>query len=448
MGVLERFHGSDSQRVAVLGLDGVSFSFLTEHADRFEHIDSILDEGVGAPIDSVLPPDSSTSWPSITTGLNPGETGVFGLLDREIGSYDTYVTAGSDVQAPRVWDRAAKNNLAATILNVPVTHPPQRNVQRMVSGFLATELERAAYPTDVATTLRELGYRIDVDATLGAAGELEAFLEDAYDTLDARYEVFRHYIELDDWDLFFGVFMTPDRVNHFLYGDYLEGGPLREDFLSFYEQLDTYIGALRAKLADDVVLLLISDHSFGQLEYEVDANGWLTETEWLDYREGEPADLRDIADRARAFALPRGRFYLNLEGREPRGSIPDASYEVIRAQLRDELMDWTGPDGDAVIDRVVTRETVYRGQHVDLGPDLIAIPNPGFDLNAGFSRDGPTFSKSARSGMHRESDAAFIIDHPDIELVDPSIYDITPTILSLLDVPFDRASVDGASQIA
>lgn len=445
MGVINRLRGIERPRVVVLGLDGVPFSLIDAHPDRFEHLSSLIDEGSATSIESVVPPESSASWPCITTGMNPGETGVYGLVDRELGTYQTYFTASGDVQVPHVWDYVANADLDATVVNVPVTHPPQRNLQRMIAGFLAPDIDRAVYPRSLAETLRSLGYRIDVDATLARDGDITAFLENAYETIDARFEAFAHFIDLQDWDLFVGVFMAPDRVNHFLYGEYLEDGPHLEDFLAFYEQLDTYIGALRSRLPDDTTLMVVSNHGFDRLHYEVQVNRWLRETDWLTYDDTSPSDLADIDEATKAYSLQPGRFYLNLVGREAEGIIAEEEYELVRDQLKEALLQWSGPEGESVIDRVVTRESVYRGPHVDLAPDVIAIPSPGFDLQASFKGEGPIFERTNRTGMHRAADACLIIDQPAIELSQATVFDVAPTILSMLNIEFERGDFDGVS---
>lgn len=447
MGVIDRLRGGTDDRVAVIGLDGVPFSLLSNHPDRFDNLGALLDDGSGAAMDSVLPPESSTTWPSLTTGKNPGETGVYGLVDREVNSYGTYVTSGGDVQAPRFWDVATEADRAATVLNVPLTHPPQRNLQRMVAGFLAPDLERATYPRELTGTLESLGYRLDVDATLARSGDLEGFLEDAFATLDARFTAFSHFIGLDDWDLFVGVFMTPDRVNHFLYGDYLDGGEHREDFLAFYEQLDTYLGAIRSTLPSDVTLMVVSDHGFSRLKYEVQVNQWLRDRGWLTYDAEPPADLADIGPGTRAYSLAPGRIYLNLEGREPEGGVPDAEYQVVREELREDLLAWSDPRGQPVAAEVVPRESIYRGPHVDLAPDLVVVPTEGFDLKAAFEPPGDVFRETVRTGMHRPEDAAFVVDRPGASLREASIYDVAPTALTALDVGYARAAFDGATVV-
>jgi predicted AlkP superfamily phosphohydrolase/phosphomutase len=447
MGLFDRLRGDSAPRVAFLGIDGVPFSLLDDHPDEFPNFATLADEGSAGEIDSIVPPESSACWPSLTTGVNPGETGVYGFQDREIGTYDTYVPMGRDVQATRLWDRVANDGRDASVMNVPVTFPPQRNVQRMVSGFLSPSVEKAAYPDELREYLESIDYNIDADVKQGHDDDKSPFMADAHETLDKRYEAFTHYLEQDDWDLFFGVFMTTDRVNHFLFKDYERDGPNKEAFMEFYRQLDEYIGKIREMLPDDVTLVVASDHGFTSLDYEVHLNAWLEEEGWLSYQEEGHEELGDIADETRAYSLIPGRFYVNLEGREPRGSVPEAEYEAVRDELKAELEALEGPNGNKVCDRVVEKEEAFRGDHDDIAPDLVAIPNNGFDLKAGFTGHEDVFAEGPRNGMHSFDNASLFIDTPDANIEDSDLLDIAPTILDLMELEFTRTEFDGASLV-
>ncbi|MEF8814222.1 MAG: alkaline phosphatase family protein [Halovenus sp.] len=447
MGLFDRIRGEDPPRVAFIGIDGVPYSLIADHPDEFEHLTAIANEGSAGAIDSIVPPESSACWPALTTGVNPGETGVYGFQDREVGSYDTYVPMGRDVQAERIWGRVTDAGRAATVMNVPVTFPPEREIQRMVSGFLSPSVDKAAYPDDLRAYLEDIGYRIDVNAKLGHEADKSAFIEDAHETVDRRFEAFEHYVDQDDWDLFFGVFMSTDRVNHFLFEDYEKAGEYEAEFFEFYRKIDRYIGELRDSLGDDVTLVVASDHGFTTLEYEVHLNQWLQEEGWLSYDTDDPDGLGDISDDTRAFSLIPGRFYLNLEGREPRGSVPEAEYDSVLAELREALENLTGPDGTPVADRVETSEESFRGPHDDIAPDLVVIPNHGFDLKAGFNGDDEVFDTGPRNGMHSFDNACLFVDDDSVRIQDANLYDIAPTILSLLDMDYERPSFDGASLV-
>ncbi len=447
MGLFDRLRGDNVPRVAFFGIDGVPYSLLADRFDEFENLAAIANEGGAGPIDSIVPPESSACWPSLTTGKNPGKTGVYGFQDREVGSYDTYVPMGRDVQAERVWDVAQDNDRKATVMNVPVTFPPQRNVQRMVSGFLSPGIDKAAYPDELADYLQGIDYRIDANAKLGHSEDKSEFIENAHETLDRRFEAFSHYLEQDDWDLFFGVFMTTDRVNHFLFEDYERDGEYKEEFLDFYRKLDDYLGQLREMLGDDVTMAVASDHGFTTLDYEVHLNAWLQQEGWLSFEDDEHDELGDIADDTRAYSLIPGRIYLNLEGREPRGSVPEDEYEAVRGELKAELEALEGPDGNPVAERVVEKEDAFRGDHDDIAPDLVVIPNHGYDLKAGFKGHDEVFGTGPRNGMHTFGNASLFIDHPEAEIKDADLLDITPTILDLLDIEYDRPEYDGASLV-
>ncbi len=449
MGIFDRLRGTDTPRVAFIGIDGLPYDLVADNPDTFPTLSAIADRGDGARIDSIVPPESSACWPVLTSGVNPGQTGVYGFQDREVGSYDTYVPMGRDVQAERVWDRATEAGLDATVMNVPVTFPPQRTVQRMVSGYLSPDVDKAAHPEELREYLTESDYTLSVNAKLGHKDDKTEFIEHARRTLDARAEAFSRYVERDDWDLFVGVFSAPDRINHFLWDDYENSGPYRDDLLEFYAALDEHIGRIREELPNDVRLVVGSTHGFTGLEYDVYCNEWLDREGWLSYDDADQhGSLSDIDDETRAYSLVPGRFYLNVAGREPDGVVPESEYETARSELQAALEAWEGPNGEPVAKRVVECETVFRGDHDAIAPDLVVIPNEGFDLKAGFRPHDEVFdTEGPRTGMHTFENAALFIDHPDANVEDADLLDIAPTLLRLLDVDYGRTELDGASLI-
>jgi len=445
MGLFDKIRGGgDYPRVAFLGIDGVPYSLVENNPDTFPNLHDIAESG---PINSIVPPESSACWPALTTGQNPGETGVYGFQDRERDSYETYVPLGSHVKADRVWDRVQAAGREATVMNVPVTFPPQINVQRMVSGFLSPNMDDAATPDSLATYLNSIDYKIDTDVKLGHEDDKSAFIQNAHETLDARHEAFSHYFAEDDWDLFFGVFMTTDRVNHFLFGDYQNDGEYKPEFLEFYRKVDEYIGALHDQLPDDVTLVVASDHGFTAERSEVHLNAWLEEQGWLDYQTDLPESLSDISDDTRAYSLIPGRFFLNLQGREPRGTVQQSDYEEVLTELKQALNALKAPDGTPVIDRVVEGD-YFHGEHDLIAPDLVAIPTKGFDLKAGFSGGKEVFQTGPRNGMHSFDNASLFIEDAEADVpAGTDLYDISPTLLDLLEIDYDPRQFEGESLV-
>ena len=443
MGLLDRFTGDEGPKVAFVGIDGVPGKVLRDGIERgfMPNIAEMAEEGTLVGMDSVVPPESSACWPAMTTGTYPTKTGVFGFQEREEGSYETYVPLSNHVHGKRVWDAVGDSDRRSVVLNVPVTFPPDDIEGTLVSGFLTPTVDDASADERVVDYLRSSDYRIDTDASLGHEDKHE-FVEDAHETLDSREEAFHHFME-EDWSLFWGVIMATDRVNHFLYEDYENDDELSEEFVKFYERVDEVLGVIRERLDDDTTLIVAADHGFCTLDYEVDLNAWLREEGWQTIADGGDS-LDDITDDTRVYSLIPGRFYVNLEGREPEGAVPEEEYEETLEELEDALHALEDPDGDAVVERVVRKDEI--GEDADeTAPDLVVIPTRGHDLKAGFDTDKGIFSKGARNGMHTFDDASLLIEGADVDTNGVDITDVAPTVLDLLEI--DAGRMDGESMV-
>jgi len=443
MGLLDRFTGDEGPKVAFVGIDGVPGKVLRDGIERgfMPNIAEMAEEGTLTGFDSVVPPESSACWPAMTTGTYPTKTGVFGFQEREEGSYETYVPLSNHVHGKRVWDAVGDSDRRSVVLNVPVTFPPDDIEGTLVSGFLTPTVDDASADERVVDYLRSSDYRIDTDASLGHEDKHE-FVEDAHETLDSREEAFHHFME-EDWSLFWGVIMATDRVNHFLFEDYENDDELSEEFVEFYGRVDEVLGGIRERLDDETTLIVAADHGFCTLDYEVDLNAWLREEGWQTIADGGDS-LDDITDDTRVYSLIPGRFYVNLEGREPEGAVPEEEYEETLEELEDALHALEDPDGDAVVERVVRKDEI--GEDADeTAPDLVVIPTRGHDLKAGFDTDKGIFSKGARNGMHTFDDASLLIEGADVDTNGVDITDVAPTVLDLLEI--DAGRMDGESMV-
>jgi predicted AlkP superfamily phosphohydrolase/phosphomutase len=448
MGLFDKLGGDSGGRVVFLGIDGVPYGLIEEHPEVFPNLTEIAESGSGGQISSIVPPESSACWPALTTGTNPGKTGVYGFQDRDAGSYDTYVPMGSHVSGPRVWDIVTDDGRDASVFNVPVTFPPSTRIQRHVSGFLSPSIEEAAGDGDIQQVIEGFGYQVDVNAKLGHDDDKSDFIFDAEKTISARHKTFRHYLQQDDWDLFFGVYMTTDRVNHFLFGDYATDGEYAEEFLEFYQTLDAYIGEVQQLIDPETTLIVASDHGFTRLTHEVYLNKWLEDEGWLEYATEDHDELGDIDGATRAYSLIPGRVFLNVEDREPNGAVPEAEYESVRDSLIAALEGLTGPDGRTVCREIVRGEDAFSGTDTEIAPDLVIIPADGYDLKAGFTDKDEVFATGPRNGMHKFENACLFSTSPDLDLTDVDLLDVVPTILDLMDVDANTDRLDGESLLA
>ena len=438
MGLFDRLRFK-GRRVLVIGLDGVPFSLLKALSaeGKLPNWAKLLESGSFKRMNSVHPCVSSVAWASYMTGKNPGKHNIYGFVDRDPGSMDVFIPTSRDMTGKTLWEILSQAGKRVVVINVPVTFPPREVNGILISGFLCPNIDKIAYPNEQASVLREMGYRIDVDAWQ-ARKSLDRFLEDLHQTLDKRIEAMFHFMEREEWDFFQIHIMETDRINHFLWGLWEEGDPqYGPEFIKYYQKIDTFLGQINAGLEEGTQLIVLSDHGFCGMKKEVFLNHWLQREGWLKFRGKAPKSVKDIHQESKVYSLIPGRIYVNLAGRESSGSVhfPD-EYERIRGEVKEALLGMRDPDsGERIIEKVFKREELYHGLHYNEGPDLVAIPHNGYDLKGNLDKKELTY-KGPLVGMHTYDDAFFYIRDVEIKKGNNQfgVMDVMPTILKLIGV--------------
>jgi predicted AlkP superfamily phosphohydrolase/phosphomutase len=94
-----------------------------------------------------------------------------------------------------------------------------------------------------------------------------------------------------------------------------------------------------------------------------------------------------------------------MVGKYPRGCVKPEDVKPITADIKAGLTELTF-DGERVIEKVFERGEVYDGPYGELGPDLVAVSNYGFDIK-GSPKQKELFGNSGLTGMHTWDDAFF-----------------------------------------
>lgn len=416
-------------KVFVVGLDGVPYSFikkLTEEG-KLSNFKELLSEGSFRRMHSVIPTVSSVAWSTYMTGKNPGKHGIYGFIDRQPNTYDMYIPLSTHMKSQTIWEFLSDNRKRVVVINVPVTYPPRPVEGILISGFLATKIDKATYPKEIADELNSMGYRIDVDPWKAREGKIDKFLADLNYTLEKRFEIALQYMREKPWDFFQLHIMGTDRINHFLWNL----TQYKEAFLNYYKKIDYYLGELKKRINGKTTLIILSDHGFCEIEKEIDLNFWLHENEYLKFNTTKPDSLKDIDAQSKAYSLPPGRIYVKDE--------------EISKEIKDRLLNLRDPDtGKKIIKDVFRRHELYKGEAFNAGPDLVAVPYDGFDLKASFKRKESLSERTPIVGMHTYEDAFIYIRGKDIVKENIGIVDIMPTILDLLKV-VPPPDLDGSS---
>jgi predicted AlkP superfamily phosphohydrolase/phosphomutase len=429
---------AQSRRVVAIGLDGTPYTFARRMTTdgAMPNLARLLRDGSLVRMSSSHPDVSAVAWSSFMTGTNPGKHGIYGFSDRRPSSYQTYIATAQNLQGETLWEVLSRLGRRVCVIGVPMTYPPRPVNGVLVGCFLSPSVEKAAYPPALGQELKEMGYRVDIDPW-AARESRERFLDDYRETLSRRVEAIFRLLQREDWDLFMAHIIETDRLHHFLWQAYEDQDSQHYPaFLDCYRQVDDFLGRVAAEIDNDRELIILSDHGSCAIRQEVYLNQWLGERGYLKFRKEPPESLEDIDTESVAYSLDPGRVYINLRGREPAGCVaPGAEYERLREELARSLSDLRDPDtGELMVARVYLREEIYCGPAFPRAPDLLVQTRDGYDAKG--SLHHPTLTgRSPLTGMHTFDDAMLYIRGARQLRDSPSIVDVMPTILRLMDIP-------------
>ncbi|MHC4717110.1 MAG: alkaline phosphatase family protein [Planctomycetota bacterium] len=411
------------QKVVCLSIDGVPHGLLGRLMAA-GHMPAMADlcarHGQPRMMRSVHPTVSCVAWACYATGRNPGKHGIFGFLDRRPGTYELSLPNAANLRGPHIWEVFSAAGKKVFGMNVPGTYPPRAVNGVLIGGFLTPALTKAAYPPEVSGYLESIDYRIDSDAALARESKAR-MLDDLDVTLARRAQALFHFLGADEWDFFHAHIMGTDRINHFLLAQAEQDDPtFAPGFQAYYRKVDDVIGRLVEAVGDETPLMILSDHGFCPIRYEVQLSRHLIDAGWTTPAREVRSPLSFEPARTRAYTLIPGRIYVNVAGREPGGIVPVEEYDRTRHAVAADLLALRDPDGRPVIRKVVRREELYwpEGRSAPdpaantpgglppyaQGPDLVAIPHDGYDLKMGLIAP-EVFTRTQLEGMHTCSDA-------------------------------------------
>jgi len=445
-------------RVAVVGLDcGTPELLFDRHADDMPTLRKLTEQALWGPLRSVVPPITVPAWSCMASGLTPGELGVYGFRNRSDHSYDKLAFATSKaIKVPRLWDRLGAAGGQSVVLGVPGTYPPSAIQGCMVSCFMAPSTDAAfTHPPELRDEVQQVtgGYVLDVADF--RSDDKARVAQQVFDMTEQRFELARHLATTRPWDLFWFVDMGPDRLHHGFWSHCDPSHPRHEPgnrhagvFTDYYRALDRHLASFLEALPDDTAVLVVSDHGAQPMLGGFRFNQWLVDQGLLVLAEA-PAGPTPVnqarIDWSRTTAWGDGGYYgrlfLNVEGREPTGTVPASRYEEVRQELVDALESLVDHRGHRMGTRALRPEEVYpevRG----VAPDLVVYfgdlrwravgsigHGPGLFT---FENDtGPDDANHAENGVF-----ALVGDGlPSGRRADLSIYDVAPTLQRMLGLP-------------
>lgn len=321
---------------------------------------------------------------------------------------------------------------------------------------------------------RELAERIGLYYTQGMPIDTWAVNEGRLSEkplLEQAMEVLREKkamldLELDRFEegLLFCYFESPDIIQHMFwhYQDpqhplYQEDAPeeYRKIIREWYKKMDSILGEVMAEIDPEDYLIVISDHGFNTFRRAVHINTWLRENGYLELKNPEAEMGRELLmdvdwSNTRAYSIGFGAIYINQKGREGEGIVkPGKEKELLKEEIRKKLKGWIDEKyNKPVVKEVYAGEDIFWGDYTNQTPDLYI----GFNL--GYRASWQTALGAVPDRLIEDNLKKWSGDHlfdpslipgvlfsnKKIEKENPSIYDIAPTILSI--VGFDKREIE------
>ena len=473
-----------SDKVVILGLDGVNWDFLLPFVRTGElpALRRLLNTGRAGVLESVVPTISPSSWASFSTGVFPEKHGVFEFMTFDDNSRNRPVCS-RDVKAPAIHEMLSHFDMRCIIVNLPMTYPPAPVNGIIVADSLLSP-KKYIYPPDRAGLIDE--YEIEFTFS----GSTASFFDTVMGAEEKRLNVALRLFENEQWDLFFAMVSATDWICHRYYGEILDGKvKYFQRTLALLKRFDGFLGRIQECIDAQTYLFVISDHGFKVAREIFYVNNWLRKMGLLRVnREGSSQDFDEFIYTARGQKTPiqlgmpdrvgniifGNRFLrtvtrklgsiLNVRGRNfspelPRckafsgfhdihsfgihinfvenfrcGPIRDRSeYE----QILNDLLFRMGELRLESLDGKVFRDVVDSSS-IEGAPDILFCPEEEVTV-CGLMPQGGVISAKCRENVHHP-DGIFLVGGRDIE---PgfrpeeriSICDIMPTAFHLLGLP-------------
>ena len=377
-------------RIFVFGIDGATFDVISPMvaSGRLPNLGRLLCEGSCGLLRSTIHPITPAAWSSFATGMNPGKHGVFDFSSPNRATYGVKLNNASDRRCESVWGRLSREKKHVAVVNVPFTYPPEAVNGILVSGFDTPGANRSmSHPREVYDELvaRFGSYTPDWSFPAGRRYDPERYRQNVLDVIRQRGETTLFLMEKYPWDFFMTVFQSIDHVQHVFFGM----GEWGLEFIrQAYEAVDHELGRVLERLDADTVVMVVSDHGAGDIRKVFFLDQWLERERYLvpkpgamlegflrqlgkrgrklakailptaarGYLRGRMPGMRDMVvslsssapvdwSRTRAYSAGMyGNIFINLQGREAQGIVPQSEYAALCDEIRERLLRLEDPD--------------------------------------------------------------------------------------------------------
>jgi predicted AlkP superfamily phosphohydrolase/phosphomutase len=452
-----------TRKVLVIGLDCCEPSLVFDKwRDQLPTLRRLMEKGAYGPLTSCIPCITVPAWSSMLSSKDPGTLGIYGFRNRADYSYDKMTIAtGSAVTEKRVWEYLGEAEKQCIVVGVPQTYPIKPINGCLISSFLTPSVQKQyTHPHELRYEIDRIlqGQEYDVDVRNYRTDDKDNLLKQIYEMTEKRFKVLNYLIREKSWDFFMFVEIGVDRIHHGFWkfhdpehAKYEPGNKFENAIKEYYQYIDREIAGLLEAVDDNTIVLVVSDHGAKRIDGGFCINEWLHREGYLVFKEELPKNgLKRFEDMAVDWEKTTawgeggyyGRLFLNVQGRESQGLIPQKDYENVRAELINKLEKTVDHEGQPLNTICYKPEDIYHEVR-KVPSDLIiyfgnlywrSVGSLGHNSIYTFENDtGPDDANHAQDGLIIYYDPKRQLNGKRLNGL--QLMDIAPTILQLMEQP-------------
>ncbi len=266
-------------RTIVLALDGFDVSMLS--LDEFSYLRSLYREGASSQLLSTIPYVTPSAFATIETGKDIGKHGVSGFLKFD-GFTKSRLYTGRDIEDRTFYEILHGHGKKCFIMLMPYSYPPKIEGD-IVFDWLSGKSEKSIlHPPSLAEDFPGLAeLRAFPDKVVNLAEFIRGIRVETRKSLDVIAKIFRSR----KYDFSFFYVPAPDRIMHTIGIDIAEGNQSKSVDIAkeTFQDIDNCIKTINSELRSEESLMIMSDHGFTIYDYQFFINDWLEDNGYLVY---------------------------------------------------------------------------------------------------------------------------------------------------------------------
>lgn len=331
------------KKLYLIGIDAAPL-WLIEKFRKEKYMDSftmLLKNKNLIEMESVLPPMTGGAWPTIYTGLTPGEHGVpdFFVMEKD---YTPDLVYFDSEKTPPFWKNLAQQGHESLVIT-PATETklPGYGHVDMITGF---PLKARTNSKFLESLMRKYDFQgepdIEMEMKQGKMSEEEG-ARHFVKSIRTRSEIAKEAMAKKDYGLIYVCFTETDRLQHFV----LNKKNMKEYLLPIYQEIGKYLDFVMEKAKKEgASVMIVSDHGAQPINKKFLINTWMIKSGYANLKESVMQGIEGKKPKERAVAYNMREKLLKSKLRGVYDKLPHAAKGMVSKSIGKFLSTASGSD--------------------------------------------------------------------------------------------------------